>query len=94
MNPLSACAIPIMIAAPIWSIARGRRRPSARRAGRRWIIHPAWLVVAAIIAFGILRNVPIYPFTLLAPHHVEGDAQSGGDGTRSVPATLSRPQAP
>ncbi|HEY2146552.1 MAG TPA: DUF2752 domain-containing protein, partial [Pirellulales bacterium] len=104
MNPLSTCAIPIMIGAPIWSIASRRWRPSARRAGRRWTVHPAWLLVTAIIAFGILRNVPVYPFTLLAPHYVESDAQSGGDGTRSVPATLdgtrsvpatlSRPQAP
>lgn len=27
-----------------------------------------WLIVIAIILFGILRNIPIYPFNLLAPH--------------------------
>jgi hypothetical protein len=26
-----------------------------------------WLLVAVIIAFGVLRNVPVYPFTVLAP---------------------------
>lgn len=29
----------------------------------RWI----WALLAAIVAFGVLRNIPIYPFTLLAP---------------------------
>ena len=35
---------------------RGGVRPS-------WI----WLLVGALIAFGVLRNIPAYPFTLLAP---------------------------
>lgn len=26
-----------------------------------------WLTVIAVIGFGILRNIPAYPFTLLAP---------------------------
>jgi hypothetical protein len=35
---------------------------------RRW---PTWaigLLVALVAAFGVLRNVPVYPLTLLAPH--------------------------
>lgn len=35
---------------------RGGVRPS-------WI----WLLVGVLIAFGVLRNIPAYPFTLLAP---------------------------
>jgi hypothetical protein len=26
-----------------------------------------WLLLVAIVAFGVLRNIPVYPFTLLAP---------------------------
>jgi hypothetical protein len=26
-----------------------------------------WLLVGAVIAFGILRNIHLYPFTLLSP---------------------------
>jgi hypothetical protein len=26
-----------------------------------------WLLLAVIVAFGVLRNIPVYPFTLLAP---------------------------
>jgi len=28
-----------------------------------------WLVVVVIFSFWILRNIPLYPFTLLAPHY-------------------------
>ena len=26
-----------------------------------------WLLLVAIVTFGVLRNIPVYPFTLLAP---------------------------
>ena len=26
-----------------------------------------WVLVGIVVAFGILRNIPIYPFTLLSP---------------------------
>ncbi len=26
-----------------------------------------WLLLVAIVAFGVLRNIPVYPFSLLAP---------------------------
>ncbi|HVM62301.1 MAG TPA: DUF2752 domain-containing protein [Verrucomicrobiae bacterium] len=29
----------------------------------KWI----WALLAVIVAFGVLRNIPVYPFTLLAP---------------------------
>jgi hypothetical protein len=29
----------------------------------KWI----WLLLTVIVAFGVLRNIPVYPFTLLAP---------------------------
>jgi hypothetical protein len=32
-------------------------------------LHPsvAWVVVVTLFAFWVLRNIPVYPFTLLAP---------------------------
>ncbi|MBE0535989.1 MAG: DUF2752 domain-containing protein [Phycisphaerae bacterium] len=36
-------------------------RPVFLRAG--WI----WTMLAAIVTYGILRNVPVWPFTMLAP---------------------------
>jgi hypothetical protein len=29
-----------------------------------------WLVLGVFIAYWVLRNVPVYPFTLLAPHEI------------------------
>jgi hypothetical protein len=46
-------------------LAAGRRqmailRPIPARAG--------WLMLASVVAFWLLRNLPWWPFTLLAPH--------------------------
>lgn len=30
-----------------------------------------WALVIALLAFGILRNIPAYPFDLLAPHELK-----------------------
>jgi hypothetical protein len=42
------------------------------RLARPWSInqlHPAWVwtLVAVVLTFGALRNIPLYPFTLLSP---------------------------
>jgi len=29
-----------------------------------------WLLAITVIAFGVLRNLPWFPFTLLAPHEI------------------------
>lgn len=55
LNPLAVCALPLLG----YFALRGRAimiRPF-------WI----WMLVGMICAFGILRNIPAYPFTLLAP---------------------------
>jgi hypothetical protein len=33
------------------------------------VMKPVWIwtLLGVIVAFGVLRNIPIYPFTLLAP---------------------------
>ena len=65
LNPLAVMAIPFLAYA---FIRHGLRAfglmPQARaNAPAYWI----WLLPAAIIAFWIARNIPVYPFALLAP---------------------------
>jgi hypothetical protein len=31
-----------------------------------------WVILVVFIAYWVLRNVPVYPFTLLAPHELSG----------------------
>ena len=67
MNPLAMCLTPGLIAVGICSqVAAWRSLPGrlSRRLGARWI----WCLFVVIVAYGVLRNVPIWPCTLLAPH--------------------------
>ena len=65
-NPLIVLVIP---AALYWLLSEtilvclNRELPRPRPTPRL-----LWTVLIAVIAFGVLRNVPYYPFTLLAPH--------------------------
>ncbi len=58
-NPLAVLAMPVL--------AAGIFLPTEKR--RKWTGHPAtgWTMFFAILAFGLLRNLPAYPFSLLAP---------------------------
>lgn len=64
-NPYSMIAMPFIayafLGAVLWS-AWGKRLPTV-------FVHPAliWGLLAAVLAFWILRNVPVFPFTVLAP---------------------------
>lgn len=55
LNPLAVCAIPLL-----GYLALRDRAITLRPI---WI----WVLAGMICAFGILRNIPAYPFTLLAP---------------------------
>ena len=64
-NPYSMLALPIIgyaFLSALMLTAYGRRLPAP-------FIHPAliWVLLAAVLAFWVLRNVPVYPFTVLAP---------------------------
>ena len=58
-NPLTVLAMPVM--------AAGILLPTEKR--RKWACQPAtgWTIFIVLIAFGLLRNLPAYPFSLLAP---------------------------
>ena len=64
-NPFSMLMLPIIGYAFLSALlltAWGRRLPTV-------FVHPTliWGLLATVIAFWVLRNVPVYPFTLLAP---------------------------
>lgn len=44
---------------------------SGRSNRLKFIYHPSLpkIVLVMVLAFWVLRNIPLYPFTLLAPHH-------------------------
>lgn len=62
MNCLMVLSIPLVI-----YLAVGvRRRPNAKHGSPpAWV---GWTVAVVVAAFWIARNIPHYPFTLLAPH--------------------------
>jgi hypothetical protein len=65
MNPLMVVSLPFLgfaLAAAVARLATGRCRQSARLPAR-WI----WALLVLVLAYWVLRNVPCYPFSLLAP---------------------------
>ena len=65
MNPLTCLLLPFLIyglASELMRWPSGRNLPQVFIPGR-WI----YALAAVIVLFGILRNLPIYPFDLLAP---------------------------
>ncbi|MBN2686252.1 MAG: DUF2752 domain-containing protein [Pontiellaceae bacterium] len=63
MNPLTVLLIPVLSVLFFDDVIRGRRTLSLR-------IRPRylWLLLGTFIVFGILRNLPFFPFTCLTPH--------------------------
>ncbi|MBX9626571.1 MAG: DUF2752 domain-containing protein [Gemmataceae bacterium] len=76
-RPLQALAYNALIVAVLpvvgWAFARSLRawagnrpaRPFSRRTDR-WI----WVLTGVMVVFGVARNLPWFPFTLLAPHEL------------------------
>jgi hypothetical protein len=59
-NPLLVCGIPL--AAAVWGFHRWR--PQQFAPSPAW----AWCCMALLLAFGVARNIAVYPLNLLAPH--------------------------
>jgi hypothetical protein len=68
-NVLTVACLPFLfvwLARHAWSVARGCATPP-----RQWLTPAAcWAVVALFISFTVLRNIPVDPFALLAPHEL------------------------
>jgi hypothetical protein len=65
LNPLAMLALPFLTYALMesgLSLSTGLHLP------RVFVPAPLiWALLGSIVAFGILRNVPVHPFSLLAP---------------------------
>ncbi len=64
-NPLAVAALPFVLAGLVRETATAWGVPVPRLATPRWLPNA---VLTAIIVFWLLRNVPTWPFVLLAPH--------------------------
>jgi uncharacterized protein DUF2752 len=65
LNPFAVLALPFLgygVASYVTFLTWGRYLP-------RVFLPAAWIraLCAAIVAFGIVRNIPVYPFSVLAP---------------------------
>jgi len=60
-NALFTLALPCVAAYGIWHWAAQPEQPTARKP------FYAWLLLSAVAVFAVARNIPVYPFTLLAP---------------------------
>lgn len=61
LNPLLVGAVPVVIGLGLWRLATGHL-PA-------WLGKPVvgWMLLTGAVVFGMMRNVPLYPFTLLKP---------------------------
>lgn len=66
LNPVGMILLPVAsvgLGIEVLNWTREKPLPFRMKIGARG----AWIFVAVIIGFGILRNIPLWPFTLLAP---------------------------
>jgi Protein of unknown function (DUF2752) len=67
-NVLVLAAVPVFVYAGLRSIhARLRNRPRHHWEMPAWSI---WSLIAVIVVFGVVRNLDIEPFRVLAPHRL------------------------
>lgn len=75
-NPLAPVLLPLFAVGfgrSLWSWGTGRRpKPRAYRVPGRFARATPWLIAAGLVLFALLRNVPVWPLTLLAPHELGG----------------------
>jgi hypothetical protein len=65
LNPLMVISIPFLGYAYVsYGLCSLGMRPLQYVPVPRWW---GWFVLAAVLAYGVLRNIPGYPFSLLAP---------------------------
>ena len=65
LNAPLVLAGPVVLAIGFWQLLSGpgRDHRAAPTAHCQWL----WLVLLLVLTFGIVRNIPSYPFTILAP---------------------------
>lgn len=72
-NILAPIFFPIVLISmlrSLWSWCWNRKLPAATKPRPLWMRYIPIALAALLIVFGILRNIPVEPFTLLAPHEL------------------------
>ncbi|MBN1816568.1 MAG: DUF2752 domain-containing protein [Sedimentisphaerales bacterium] len=65
LNPLMVIALPFIL----YGLGRqlygwySGKKPTGKRLRAVWI----WVILIVVVTYTILRNIPVYPFTILAP---------------------------
>lgn len=90
-NAATVCFLPLLalwLARQAWAALRGEGPPRRLLPARF-----GWIAAGTLLAFGVLRNVPTYPLTLLAPHALEpSPAAEDARGPLTPPAPARRPR--
>jgi hypothetical protein len=71
LSPIVLPFIAVSVIRSLWAWAWGAE--ARRERERRWRL-PVWfpfVLMAVLLIYGILRNIPRHPFTLLAPHELQ-----------------------
>ena len=65
LNALFVLGVPVLLAVGLWQVAAPTQgtRLHTLVTHRGW----GWLILLLVLTFGIVRNIPSYPFTLLSP---------------------------
>lgn len=66
LNPLAFILLPVLAYSFLSFTLETFNRKALPRLFRTRM--STWLLIAIVISFTVLRNIPAYPFTLLAPH--------------------------
>lgn len=78
LSPIMLPLLAISVVRSLWSWAWGDEKPQKPR--RRWL--PRWspfVIGGFLIAFAVVRNIPVYPCTLLAPHELTAAPPPSGE---------------
>lgn len=68
-NPVAVVLLPVVAGVVLYRAGRwalGRPVGNDLWVDSRWV----WLLAGSLLVFAVLRNVPVEPFTLLAPHEL------------------------
>ena len=61
LNALFILSLPCLATFGLYRWAKSDREANV------WKPQWTWVLLGMVVAFGVLRNIPVYPFTLLAP---------------------------